>query len=181
MEIYPILLVTGLMFTLLSVFFGHLLDGNGAVGLSGHADGGADSGGVPGLSIFSPTVLSTFVTAFGAAGWMLSDVSIFKEQPWLCALISLGSGMVVAGLVLWLFNCLFRKTESSSEAQVSELIGQTAAITAPIPEKGVGEIAYVMAGSRYTAPARDEKGRGLPVGLTVRITRIIGNQFYVDH
>ena len=180
MEIYPILLVTGLVFTLLSVFFGHLLEGNGVVGLGGHADGGTDSGGVPGLSIFSPTVLSTFVTAFGAAGWILSDVPTLR-QPWLCALLSLCSGVLVAALVLCLFNWIFRKTESSSEAQVSQLIGQTAAVTAPIPEQGVGEISYVMAGSRYTAPARDEKGRGLSVGQTVRITRIIGNQFYVDH
>ena len=56
------------------------------------------------------------------------------------------------------FNWMFKQTESSSESHVATLIGQDAAIVTPIPENGVGEIAYVQGGSRYTAPARTEKG-----------------------
>ena len=57
-----------------------------------------------------------------------------------------------------LFNTMFKKTQSSSESRVSTLIGQTASIVTPIPPDGVGEIAYVQGGSRYTAPARTEGG-----------------------
>ena len=46
-------------------------------------------------------------------------------------------------VVLWLFNAVFRHTQSSSESHVASLIGQTAVIVTPIPENGVGEIAYV--------------------------------------
>ena len=49
----------------------------------------------------------------------------------------------------------------------------------PIPERGVGEICYVQAGTRYTAPARTEDGAAVVTGRPVKITRIIGNQFYV--
>ena len=63
---------------------------------------------------------------------------------------------------------------------MAQLIGQTAAIISPIPENGVGEISYVQSGSRYTAPARDEKGRAIPNGKTVKITRIVGTQFFVE-
>ena len=44
---------------------------------------------------------------------------------------------------------------------------------------GVGEIAYVQAGSRYSAPARDERGAPVANGQTVKIVRIVGSQFYV--
>ncbi len=74
MAIYTICLVFGLMFTLASAFFGHLLGGHDAVGMDGQADAGSDSGGA-GVSIFSPTVLSTFITAFGAFGMALSSIS----------------------------------------------------------------------------------------------------------
>src|SRR5271154_4003542 len=73
-----------------------------------------------------------------------------------------------------------KKTESSSESRVAQLIGQTAAIVTPIPENGVGEISYTQAGSRYTAPARAEKGGVISSGQTVKITRIVGSQFYVE-
>ena len=55
----------------------------------------------------------------------------------------------------------------------------TGTIITPIPAGGVGEIAYVQAGTRYTAPARDERGAPVPNGQTVRIVRIVGSQFYV--
>jgi len=63
---------------------------------------------------------------------------------------------------------------------VTQLIGQRAAIVSPIPENGVGEISYVQSGSRYTAPARNEKGQAVANGKTVKITRIVGSQFFVE-
>jgi hypothetical protein len=55
----------------------------------------------------------------------------------------------------------------------------TATVITPIPANGVGEIAYVQAGSRYSAPARDEHGATVATGQTVKIVRIVGSQFYV--
>jgi hypothetical protein len=60
------------------------------------------------------------------------------------------------------------------------LLGQTASIITPIPADGVGEIAYVQGGSRYTAPARTENGSPISAGKPVRITRIVGTQYYVE-
>ena len=81
--------------------------------------------------------------------------------------------------MLWVLRQLFSKTQSSSESKVSSLVGQLATIITPIPENGVGEIAYVQAGTRYSAPAREENGAPVPVGKSVKITRVIGTQFYV--
>jgi membrane protein implicated in regulation of membrane protease activity len=99
---------------------------------------------------------------------------------WINAPLSFGGALAVALAVLWLFNTIFKKTEGSSESRVATLIGQTAAIVTPIPGNGVGEISYTQAGSRYTAPARNEKSGSIAGGKTVKITRIVGSQFFVE-
>ncbi|MGE5734641.1 MAG: NfeD family protein, partial [Acidobacteriota bacterium] len=99
---------------------------------------------------------------------------------WVSAPISAVAGGLMAGLAFLLFNFMFNKTQSSSESTVADLIGHTAAIVTPIPLNGVGEISYVQGGSRYTAPARTETGGPVPAGKAVRITRIIGNQYFVE-
>ena len=85
----------------------------------------------------------------------------------------------VAALVVWLFRTIFRKTQGSSESRVSTLVGMEATIISPIAANAVGEIAYVQSGTRYTAPARTEDGAALATGRSVKISRIVGAQFYV--
>ena len=179
MIIYAICLVLGLMFTLASAFLGHLFGGHDSVGAGGHAEAGFDADGVPGITFLSPTVLASFITAFGAFGLILTEIPE-TSSVWVSAPLSFVGGLVIAFAVLWLFNLMFRKTQSSSEGRVAKLVGQTAAIISPIPENGVGEISYVQSGSRYTAPARNEKSEAIATGKTVRITRIVGTQFYVE-
>jgi membrane protein implicated in regulation of membrane protease activity len=181
MIIYAICLVVGLLFTLISAVAGHLFGGHdGAdIGTGGHAEAGFDSSGVPGISFFSPTVMCSFVTAFGAFGLIFTKISA-TESPWLSAPLALACGAIVAGGVFMVFNAMFKKTQSSSESRVATLVGCSASILTPIPENGVGEIAYVQGGSRYTAPARTEKGTPIAAGKAVKITRIVGSQFYVE-
>jgi membrane protein implicated in regulation of membrane protease activity len=81
--------------------------------------------------------------------------------------------------MLGVLRQLFKKTQSSSESHVASLMGQIATVITPIPENGVGEIAYVQAGTRYTAPARTENGTPVPNGQPVRISRVVGTQYYV--
>jgi membrane protein implicated in regulation of membrane protease activity len=181
MIIYAICLVLGLLFTLISAVASHFFGGHdGAdVGTGGHAEAGFDDSGVPGISIFSPTVLACFVTAFGAAGLVLTNIEATRSV-WISAPISTVIGFVMAGLAFLLFNAMFKRTQSSSESRVATLAGHEATIVTPIPENGVGEIAYVHGGARYTAPARTESGLPVPLGKPVRISRIVGTQFYVE-
>lgn len=179
MIVYTICLVFGLIFTLFSAIAGHLFGGHEVVGTDGQADGGVGSDGVPGISFFSPTVLASFITAFGAFGLILCQIQM-TSSVWINAPISFVGGLIVALFTLWLFNAMFKKTQGSSESRVATLVGMTAAIISPIPINGVGEISYTQAGSRYTAPARAEKGGSIASGQTVKITRIVGTQFYVE-
>ena len=85
----------------------------------------------------------------------------------------------MAGIAFYVFNAMFKKTQSSSESRVATLVGASATVITPIPQYGVGEIAYVDGGSRYTAPARSESGAAVANGQTVKIHRVVGTQFYV--
>lgn len=180
--IYIICLGVGLVFTLLSAVFGHIFGGGheGHVdGSGGHAEAGVDSSDMPGVSALSPTVIASFVTAFGGIGIILSQFSA-TSAPLISAPLSVVGGFAIAAAVLAVLRSLFSHTQSSSESKVASLAGLTATVISPIPVNGVGEIAYVQAGSRYTAPARLE-GAATTVGngRLVRITRVVGTQFYV--
>jgi membrane protein implicated in regulation of membrane protease activity len=182
MLIYMICLALGLIFTIFSAVAGHLFGGHPGhmdVGTGGHAEAGYDHSGVPGISFFSPTVLAAFVTVFGACGLVLRSIPATSSY-WVSAPLSGMAGFGAAGLAFWLFNFMFRHTESSSESHVASLVGQAAFIVSPIPENGVGEIAYVQGGTRYTAPARVVSGQAVSAGKSVRITKISGTQFFVE-
>lgn len=178
---YAVCLIAGLLFTLISAFAGHVFHGGdgGHIGTGGHAEAGFDDTGIPGVSFFSPVVLASFITAFGGFGILFSDIRA-TSSVWMSAPLSILGALVVAFAVLSLFNAIFRRTQSSSESQVATLVGLPASLTTPIPENGVGEIAYVQASTRYTAPARSEKGVAIGAGRTVRITRVVGTQFFVE-
>jgi membrane protein implicated in regulation of membrane protease activity len=178
--VYFICFALGLLFTLLSAIIGHLFggDSHADIGTGGQAEAGFDHSGLPGLSPFSPTTIASFITAFGGFGLIFSRIEATKS-PWISAPLALMGGLLVAGGVLWVFGILFHKTQSSSEGRVSTLIGHAATVITPIPENGVGEIAYVQGGTRYSAPAREVNGSPIPNGRLVRITQIVGSQFYV--
>jgi membrane protein implicated in regulation of membrane protease activity len=179
--IYGICLALGLIFTIVSALIGHLFGGHdGAdVGTGGHAEAGFSDSGVPGISFFSPTVLASFVTAFGACGLILKSFEATSPFYISAPISALAGGLIALG-VFWAFNAMFRRTESSSESRVSSLVGQAASIVTPIPEGGVGEVAYVQGGTRYTAPARSLDGTAIGASGSVRIVRIVGTQFYVE-
>src|SRR5882672_7723224 len=110
--IYIICLGVGLVFTLISAFFGHVFGGGheGHVdGSGGHAEAGVDSSDMPGVSALSPTVISSFVTAFGGIGMILSQFNATKA-PIISAPLAVLGGFLIAGSVLTLLRKLFSHT-----------------------------------------------------------------------
>ena len=180
--IYAICLVVGLTFTIISVLAGHFFGGHDTHvgGSGGHAEAGADTSDMPGISVFSPTVMAAFVTAFGGFGLILTQFPK-TSSAMISAPLALLGGLVVAAVLFYLLRAVFSHTQSSSESRVADLIGAEANVITPIPDNGVGEIAYVVGGTRYSAPARTENNASVANGKTVKITRIVGSQFYVQY
>src|SRR3954462_15510286 len=114
MIIYTACLALGLLFTIISAFTSHFFgghDGHMDVGTGGHAEAGYDHSGVPGISFFSPTVLSCFVTAFGACGLIQTRID-GTRNIWISAPISAVAGAGMAGSAFLLFNAMFKHTQS---------------------------------------------------------------------
>ncbi len=179
--VYLICFGVGLVFTVLSAVFAHVFGGGSDAHVSpgdAHAEGGFGSHDMPGFSALSPTTIASFVTAFGGLGMIFGKFEATRSA-WVSAPLAALGGFGVATFVFVLFRAVFRATQSSSESRVAQLAGKTATVITPIPVDGVGEIAYVDGGSRYTAPARAEDGQSVASGATVSITRTSGSQFYV--
>jgi len=178
---YLVCFGVGLLFTTISAFAADIFGGHDAhVDLStgSHAEAGYGSHDMPGFSPLSPTTMATFITAFGGLGLVFSRLESTRSV-WVSAPLAVLGGLLIAVVVFVLFQQVFRHTQSSSEGKVLELVGGIATVITPIPANGVGEIAYVQTGSRYSAPAREESGATVGTGKTVVITRVVGTQFYV--
>ncbi|MSR65735.1 MAG: hypothetical protein EXS18_08160 [Verrucomicrobiae bacterium] len=192
-SVYAICFGIGLVFALISAVTAGVFGGHH--GLDHHVDsGGADhgvdaagghqatpdatGGHMPEFSPVSPVTIFTFITCFGGAGMILSRIDAtnhaFAHLP-----LSLLAGFGGAAIVFAIFSKVFSATQSSSEARVAGLIGHVATVVTPIPENGPGEIAYVVGGSRYNAPAREDSGQSVPTGAEVKITRVVGGSYYV--
>src|SRR5437867_222847 len=132
--IYLICLLVGLVFTLFSAIAGHFFgghDGHADVGTGGHAEAGFDHTGLPGISFFSPTVMASFITAFGALGMIFTRIEA-TQSVLISAPLSAIGGLGIAYGIFLVFNALFRKTQSSSESRVATLMGMEATIITPI-------------------------------------------------
>ena len=176
---YVVCFGVGLLFAFVSAFAGHLFGGHHPdVGSGGHAEAGFGGDNMPGVSPLSPTTIAAFVTAFGGFGMILSRIEATRS-PFLSLPLSLLGGFAVGTGVFFLFRAIFRHALSSSESRVATLLGKAASVIVPIPAGGVGEIAYVDGGVRYTAAARTENGAAIATGTPVFISRIVGTQFYV--
>jgi hypothetical protein len=152
--------------------------GTGADIGAGHGE--ALAGATPGeaaISPLSPMTLAIFSTTFGGVGIILHKLF---NQPLLVSIpVSVAAGFVVAGVVFVFFYKVFQAVQASSEPEVAMVVGLPAEVTVAIPAGGVGEIAYVARGGRFTAVAHSETGAEILRYSHVRITKVVGNTFYV--
>ena len=97
--VYAVCLGVGLLFTILSAFMSHVFGGHDVghdmhtdLGTGGHAEAGFN---MPGFSPFSPTVIASFVTAFGGFGMIFSKIEATRN-PWISAPLSVLAGLLIA-------------------------------------------------------------------------------------
>lgn len=179
--VYAICFGVGVVFALLSVIFGHLghsgdMDADHGTLDAGGAEAGFGTHEMPGFEPVGPTTIATFITAFGGIGMVVNQSENLHRLSGIFA--ALGA-LVIAAIVGWGFAATFRWAQGSSEGRVAALAGTIATVITPIPTGSVGEIAYVQGGTRYSAPARADDGAAIANGSTVKISRVVGTQFYV--
>lgn len=165
-------LTFGVAFSILSLFLGSHDHGgfDHGGGMDGH-HAGVDSADAP--SPLNPLVISSAVTGFGAVG--LIAKTGFAMSDLLSTAVSLGfAGIVGAAMFFGVVKFMY-SSQSNSMFSLEDLVDTEAEVLTPIPGKGLGEIAYVINGIRYTLPARSESGEEVKRGAAVIIREVAGN------
>ena len=164
--------------------------GYGACGLFGEFLGGAEAsqhaliaGHDPGAGLPSEApllnslTLTSFLLSFGALG--LLGVYGLGLEPLVSLLFAISSGIILAAFFFLAFVRTVYRSQSSSSPRLSEVMSSSALTTVSIPAEGTGEIAYVAGGSRFTMPAREERGKAIAKGQRVAIVRVEKGVAYV--
>jgi len=171
-------LIAGLLYAVISLI---MSGGAGGTPADVDADGGSIDGGDIGgeitFSPVSPTVIATFITAFGAGGIVSTEGLKWGAFPALG--VACGSGFLIAGMVYVVLNAVYKRTQGSSEPHVEDMVGTTAEVITPISPDGTGEIAYVIRGARFTAMARSLDKQQIGKDTLVEIVRVVGSTTYV--
>jgi hypothetical protein len=171
---YVALLVVGLAYALVSGALGWLAD-------LGHGDLHGDAGGHDGAGgphPISGTTVATFITGFGGGG-VIGHYGL--DWPLLGGLgLALGTGLAVAAAAFGVLELIFKQTQAGSEFAVEQMVGRDAEVITPIPQGGIGEVAYSVKGQREVAAARSTDGLAIARGQLAVIARVSGSTVYVE-
>jgi membrane protein implicated in regulation of membrane protease activity len=191
---YVALAVVGCGYVLVSAFLGHSDDAGGDGGHDASADASGAEYGVDGTGhgtihassgggaafhfpFFSPLALATLGSAIGA--WGLIAQFGFRLEGEKSLLVAVPAALATAYVVTWASWRMVRGSRGTSAIRIGSLAGAAAEVTTPIPEGGVGEVAALVEGQRYSAPAREVDGGALARGASVTVVRMAGSTLLV--
>ncbi|MCZ8522725.1 MULTISPECIES: protease [Paenibacillus] len=169
LELYWGLLITGVLFALVTVLFGDLL---------GHALGGMFdwmSGDL--LHVLQPMVLFSGITVLGGAGILLT------KYTGLAAAAVFALGLIAAAgscVLIYLFYIKpMRNLESSLGFSMQDLVGRIGEVTVPIPSAGSGEVVVRIGGGVTNQIAESFDGSEIPWGRRVVTVEVISGVLMV--
>ena len=179
------MLLFGLTHEFLGHFGNHNVSGGHDVGASHEAAGDHEVGTahfnfLHWLSaLFSPLMLSVFLTVFGGIGFLCSQTPGLS-LPILNIPIAASAGLFAVFGLLLPFRRWLQRMESTSHPTTRDLVGLIGESLSPIPPNGIGSIAYVYNDIRHTAPARNQSDKPIQRGAPVRIIGVAGNLLLVE-
>lgn len=170
--LFEICFFVGIGLTLVSLIAGQCSDIIGADGL--------DIGdiGTGFLLPLSPMIYVLFCTVFGGMGLILLKVCPSLSM-FLILAIAIITGIIISTGFYQVIIVPLKKAQNTSAPAQEELLGVIAKVQENIPENGYGEIAYVVNGNSYIAPAKTTDGHSITKGCEVTICWIEQYVFYV--
>src|SRR5262245_61920243 len=150
------------------------------IGGEGHGSVSAEHGGAAEFHfpLFSPLALATLLGAVGA--WGLIALKGFGASDTGSLLIAVPAAVVTAYGITYIGFRIVSGSRGSSEIRLADLEGAPAEVTTPIPEGGLGEVAAMIRGQRYSGPARTADGRAVPRGSLVTVKAMVGGTMVVS-
>ncbi|MBN6188791.1 protease [Aneurinibacillus sp. BA2021] len=148
LEFYWICLIIGVVFALLTILLGELMD---------HViDGLLDFLHLDVGHALRPLVLIGGLAGFGGAGIVLTQVLLLAQMMVLG--FSLVIGFLLAVLMYFIFVKPMQKAESTTGFSIRDLIGRSGEVITSIPAMGCGEV-LVKVGAGHTNQIAESAGR----------------------
>lgn len=170
---YLVLAALGAGYVVIASILGHV-----AEAFDGHGDGGDGHAGLTfHFPFFSPLALATLFGALGGWGLILNHGFRVTDETSLIAAIPLA--LATGYAVTYAAWRLIRGSRGTITYRMSDLVGAAAEVLTPIPAGGIGEVAAVVSGQRYSGPARERQGREVPRGAVVKVVEVIGGTLLV--
>jgi membrane-bound ClpP family serine protease len=161
-EIYWGCLITGIVFTLLTVVFDDFL-GN-------MMDGILDALTIDLPGLFNTTVVMSALTAFGGAGILFTT---YTPLPWgVILLFSAGMAIILSVLFYFFYVKPVENTENSVGFSIHDFVGMVGEITIPIPREGYGEIVLSIGGGATNQIAASFDQIKIPSGTKALVIEI---------
>lgn len=172
---YITLALLGCGYIAVSAFLGHVLD----VGTddAGH---GLDAAGHPAFHfpLFSPMALATLAAATGGYGLIGKHGLELGDGASLA--LALPAALATAWAVTYVVYRIARSSRATSEIHTADLVGAPAEVITPIPAGGLGEVAAIVDGQRFTSAAREQDGVAVGRGQQVRVVKLLGGTMVVS-
>jgi membrane protein implicated in regulation of membrane protease activity len=129
------------------------------------------------ISPFNFVTFTAFLAWFGGTGYLLTRYwSLWFAMGLGIALLS---GLTGAAMVYLFLSRILISPEENLDPADYEMVGVLGRISAPIRERGTGEIIYSQAGTRRACGARAEDGSTIAKGSEVVVTRFEKGIAYV--
>ena len=127
---------------------------------------------------FSPLALATLFGALGAWG-LIAKQGFGASDPTSLA-VAAPAAFVTAYLVTYAGWRLVAGSTGSSQIRNDDLAGVPAEVITPIPAGGIGEVAAMVKGQRFSGPAREAQGKDVPRGAQVTVKAMVGATMVVS-
>jgi membrane protein implicated in regulation of membrane protease activity len=125
-----------------------------------------------------PIMLGLFATLFGGTGlFCRSNLQLDAFASLWFATGGAAAGTVVAVFALWQY---FIAGAAASEVRGESPLGKIGHVAIPIPEDGVGSVAYMTEGKRISIPARARNGHALDRQAAIMIVDMLGHTAVVE-
>jgi hypothetical protein len=136
-----------------------------------------DQGSV-GVSALSPITIASFITSFGGLGLVGTQLFLMPDTISL-VFATAGAALIAAGMFLF-YSRVLVAGEGSSAVRLADVSGTSAEVIIPIPENGLGQVAFVARGRRATRNARSADGQPIPRGTIVTVQTVTGTMVIVS-
>ena len=150
------------------------VDGGGHGSVSAETGGGGAAFHFP---MFSPLALATLLGAIGA--WGLIALKGFAASETGSLLFAVSAALLTTYGITYVGWRLVSGSRGSSQIRLADLEGARGEVTTPIPEGGIGEVAAMVQGQRFSGPARASDGRAVSRGTLVTVTAMVAGTMVV--